>query len=123
MKRVLIFQLLVLAAGSIALLLAGMHQETESFLTGGLIVAGNFILLGSGLNLVFRKKLIALSVLIIVFKYAILGVIIYHFVKQPWMQPYWFAAGVASMMFGSLIYGLTIGIFEDPENGSSKKEE
>ena len=123
MKRVLIFQLLVLALGSLLLWPTVSRQEVSSFVTGGLIVAGNFILLGSGLNLVFRKKLFALPVFIIVFKYAILGVTIYHFAKQPWMSPYWFVAGVASMMIGSLIYGLTLGFFEDPENGFSKKEE
>jgi len=123
MKRILIFQILVITIGCLLLWLAGLHHEIRSFLTGGLIVAGNFILLGSGLNLVFRKKLFALPVFIIVFKYAILGLIIYHFVKQPWMQPYWFVVGVASMMIGSLIYGLTLGFFEDPQSGSSEKEE
>lgn len=89
------------------------HQAAHSFGIGALIIMGNFILLGTGWKLVFRKKLIALSVLIIVFKYAILGVIIYHFVKQSWMQPFWFAVGVASMMGASLIYVLTQSFFDE----------
>ncbi|WP_413289492.1 hypothetical protein [Bdellovibrio sp. HCB337] len=123
MKRVLTFQILVLAIGCGLLWLAGMQQKISSFAIGGLIVTGNFILLGLGWGVVFRKKLIALPVLIIVFKYAILGVIIYHFVKQSWMQPFWFAAGIATMMIGSLMYGLTLGFFKDPDDGSSNKEE
>lgn len=92
---------------------AGPHYSDVSFASGGLVVAANFILLGLGWNLVFRKKLIALSVLIIVFKYAILGIIIYQLVKQNWLLPLWFAAGVASIMLGSLIYGLTLGLFKE----------
>jgi hypothetical protein len=104
------------AMGSLLLYFNGPQYAALSFAVGSLIVTGNFILLGSGWKLVFRKKLIALSVLIIVFKYAILGVIIYHFVKQSWLQPFWFAAGVASMMGASLIYALTQGFFEkEPE--------
>lgn len=113
MKRILLFQILVVALGSFLLFLAGQQQEIGSFIAGSLVVAGNFILLGFGVKLVFRKKLIALSVLIIVFKYAILGVIIYYLVKQSWVQPIWFAAGVTSMMMASLIYGLTLGFFKD----------
>jgi hypothetical protein len=113
MKRVIIFQLLTALIGSFIMWLCGANQGIGSYITGALVVAGNFIFLGSSMNLVFRKKLIALPVLIIVFKYAILGIILYHLVKQSWMQPFWFAIGVASMMGGSLIYGLTLGFFKE----------
>jgi hypothetical protein len=63
--------------------------------------------------MVFQKKLIALAVLIIVFKYAILGIIIYLLVKQSWLLPLWFAGGVSSMMVAALIYGLTLGYFKE----------
>lgn len=113
MKRVLIFQSLIIAIGGALLYFTDARHGVSSYLIGGLIVMANFVLLGLGWSLVFRKKLIALSVLIIVFKYAILGVIIYHFVKQSWLQPFWFAAGVAGMMVASLIYGLTQGLFKE----------
>ncbi len=112
MKRVLTFQVFIGILGSVFLLLRGTYHEVWSYSAGALIVTGNFILLGSGWNLVFRKKLIALSALVIVFKYAILGIIIYIVAKQSWLQPIWFAAGVASMMMASLIYGLTLNLFE-----------
>jgi hypothetical protein len=113
MKRVLLFQLLVLTVGTLALYFYGARQEALSFVVAGFIVTGNFILLGLGWKLVFNKKLVALSVLIIVFKYAILGVIIYVIVKQNWLLPIWFAGGVASMMMASLIYGLTLRFFKE----------
>lgn len=103
----------MMAIGTLLLWFSGPQHAALSFIVGALIVTGNFILLGSGWKMVFRKKLIALSVLIIVFKYAILGVIIYHFVRQTWMQPFWFAIGVASMMGASLIYALTQSFFKD----------
>lgn len=115
MKRVVLFQILVIVLTSLVLYIAGLQHKISSFLTGSLVVGGNFILGAVGWKLVFRKKLIALAILIIVFKYAILGVIIYHFVKQSWMQPVWFAAGVTSMMMASLIYGLTLGFFKEEE--------
>lgn len=111
----------MLSLGWILLIFNGPQHGATSFAVGSLIVTGNFILLGSGWKLVFRKKLIALSVLIIVFKYAILGVIIYHFVKQSWMQPFWFAAGVASMMGASLIYALTQSFFEEEPKEETKE--
>lgn len=113
MKRVLIFQVLLLALVGLGLHFYGARQEALSFIVGGFIVTGNFILLGTGWKMVFNKKLVALSVLIIVFKYAILGVIIYVVVKQNWLLPIWFAGGIASMMIASLIYGLTLGFFKE----------
>jgi hypothetical protein len=120
MKRILIFQTLIAAAGSCALWFCGPHQMIGSYVLGVLVVAGNFILLQSAWKLIFRKKLIALSVLIIVFKYAILGVIIYHLIAHGLAQPIWFSVGVTSMMVSSLIYGLTLGFFETKDE---RKEE
>lgn len=111
----------MLALGCLLLFINGPQHAALSFAVGCLIVTGNFILLGTGWKLVFRKKLIALSVLIIVFKYAILGVIIYHFVKQSWMQPFWFATGVASMMGASLIYALTQSFFNEEPKAETKE--
>jgi hypothetical protein len=113
MKRVLIFQALILAAGTILLYCYGPQQAAPSYIVGGFIVGGNFILLGNAWKMIFNKKQVALSVLIIVFKYAILGVIIYVLVNQKWLSPFWFSAGIASMMVASLAYGLTLGLFKE----------
>jgi len=113
MKRVLLFQILIVAIGSFLLWLFEHPQFVSSFAAGGALVTANFVLLGSTLNFIFKKKLIALMVLVIVFKYAILGIIIYLLVKQSWLIPLWFAAGVSSMMIGSLIYAITFGFFNE----------
>ncbi|MBK9324675.1 MAG: hypothetical protein IPM97_17305 [Bdellovibrionaceae bacterium] len=113
MKRILLFQTLIILLGVTTLFYFGPRHSAESFFSGGLLIAINFIFLGFAWNLVFRKKLVALSVLIIVFKYAILGVIIYQLVKQTWLLPFWFAAGVASMMIASLIFATTAGFFKE----------
>jgi hypothetical protein len=113
MNRILLFQIVIVVLGALLLWLFKAPQGIGSFVAGGALIAGNFLLLGSVLKFIFKKKLIALMVLVIVFKYAILGIIIYLLMKQSWLIPFWFAAGVSSMMFGSLIYGLTLGFFKE----------
>lgn len=113
MRRILKFQLVILIIACPLLYIYGPRYAMNSFLAGVLVVAGNFILLGTSWKLIFTKKLIALSVLTIVFKYAILGIIIYRLIKASWMLPIWFSVGITSMMISALIYGLTIGYFEE----------
>ncbi|RYZ88882.1 MAG: hypothetical protein EOP06_10195 [Proteobacteria bacterium] len=113
MKRIIVYQLSILAIATALMFIFGARHAVQSYLSGGLLITGNFILLGLGWKMVFSKKLIALSVLIIVFKYAILGVIIYLLVKQSWLLPFWFAAGITSIMMAALIYGLTLGFFKE----------
>ena len=108
MKKVLTFQILIVVIGSLLLWAFGHQNLISSFASGGALVAGNFLVLGTLINFIFKKKLIALMVLVIVFKYAILGIIIYLLLKQTWLFPFWFAAGVSSMMIGSLIYAVTL---------------
>ncbi|MNL40402.1 hypothetical protein D3C87_1627470 [compost metagenome] len=88
------------------------RHQIISFSAGAGVILINFLLLGWGWGLIFRKKLIALSVGIIVFKYAILGIIIFRIVKQPWMEPLWFCLGIASFVLTSLIYSLSEALSE-----------
>jgi len=113
MIRVLKFQIVISVIACLLLWFYGPHYAMGSFLSGVLVVAGNFILLATSWKLIFSKKLIAVSVLIIVFKYAILGIIVYRLVKASWMLPIWFSAGVTSMMISALIYGLTLDYFKE----------
>lgn len=106
MKRVLLFQILITLLGSLLLWAFSRPDLIASYAVGSALVAGNFLLLGTLINFIFKKKLIALMVLVIVFKYAILGIIIYLLVKQSWLVPLWFAAGVSSMMMGSVLYAV-----------------
>lgn len=55
-------------------------------------------------SLIFKKKLIALAISLIVFKYAILGLIIYQLIKVTKVDLFWFSMGVASFAVSALVY-------------------
>ncbi len=53
-------------------------------------------------KLVFFKKSIALAVLVIIFKYLILGLILWNFTKYQWLQPVGFIIGISSLLLGMI---------------------
>lgn len=97
-------------------LLKDEYYGALSYLIGGLLIWYGLISWGIGMSFIFQKKYIALSMGIIVFKYAILGVIIYWFVHQNWAQPLWFSLGVASFVITALIYALTEALKEEKKD-------
>lgn len=107
MKIILITQACVTALGGLLLAYFAAPQQSFSFLAGGLTILSSFLLLGIGFGWIFQKKLIALSIGIIVFKYAILGIIIFTLVKLSWFNPLWFSLGVASFILSAIVYALT----------------
>lgn len=106
MKKVLCLQALVTALGALLLAIFAASSQMVSFLVGSGLILLSFFLLGTGWALIFQKKLIALAVGIIVFKYAILGIIIFTIVKRPWFDPMWFAMGVASFVLSAIYYAV-----------------
>ncbi|MNJ91061.1 hypothetical protein D3C87_87050 [compost metagenome] len=112
MKKLTVIQLLLMVVLITTLLFYITTHQLISFSVGSGAILLNFLLLGAGWGLIFRKKLIALSVGIIVFKYAILGIIIFQIAKQPWLQPLWFCLGIASFVITALIYSL-IEVFSE----------
>lgn len=117
MKFVLIIQLFTSLIGASALYLALTPQHAASFAAGGLVIALSFFLLGIGWKLIFEKKLIALAIGIIVFKYAILGIIIFKLTKLSWFNTLWFALGVASFVLSALGYALKETLREGKADG------
>lgn len=105
MIRAFFIQILVTIAGFF--ILRG-HAATaaEAFAMGGTLVAVNFLFLGIVWGWIFNKKLIALAVSLIVFKYAILGLIIYQLIKVMLVDPFWLAMGIASFILSALVYAL-----------------
>lgn len=57
-------------------------------------------------SLIFRKKFIALSVGVIVFKYAILGVMVYFAILKGWVSPLAFSLGIGMIAPAALIYAM-----------------
>jgi hypothetical protein len=106
MNFVLSVQMLITVLGSIVLGWFLGLQQSASFATGSLAIGLSFSMMAIGYGLIFRKKMIALAVGIIVIKYAILGIIIFTLVKLAWFDPLWFALGVASLILSAIAYAL-----------------
>jgi len=116
MKIVLIIQSLATLLGGLLVSYFYAPQQAYSFVTGSLVILLSFVLLGIGFGLIFKKKLIALAIGIIVFKYAILGIIIYTLVKLSWLDPLWFSIGVASFILSAIGYATKEALREGKDN-------
>ncbi|WP_413559210.1 hypothetical protein [Bdellovibrio sp. HCB209] len=117
MNRVLISQVLITVIGYFACLFFAAPNHANSYLWGSLTILISFALMGLGYGLVFRKKLVALGISLIVFKYAILGIIIFTLVKLDWFSSIAFAMGVASFIVSAIYYAISEALREEKENG------
>lgn len=106
MNFVLAFQMIISALGSILLGYFYAPQQAGSFAAGSLAIGLSFAMMAIGYALIFKKKMIALAIGIIVFKYAILGIIIFTLVKLSWFDPLWFSMGVASLVLSAIAYAM-----------------
>ncbi len=86
------------------LLLNYTTQAAISFAAGSALVGINFLILGIAWSLIFQKKLIALAVPLIIFKYAILGLIIYQVIQSSSIDLLWFCLGIGSFVISALIF-------------------
>jgi hypothetical protein len=71
-----------------------------SVLLGGLTVLLNIAGLSFTWRLIFMKKSIALAVLVIIFKYLLLGIVLLSLMKFKWLSPVGFCIGLGSLLFG-----------------------
>ena len=112
-----ISRLHLLCTGLITLILVFTSSQhvALSFFLGGALILLTFLLWGFGLTLIFKKKLVALAISAIVFKYAISGVIIYWLVKKNWLEPLWLALGVFSFTLSALVYSILEALKEARE--------
>ncbi len=116
MKKMSIIQLALTLLFSVLVLAMSDIYAALSMLLGCLTIFLSFISWGISMSMIFRKKFIALSLCIIVFKYAILGIIIYWVVRQGWMQLIWFILGIASFAITSLTYAILESLKEGKED-------
>jgi len=116
MKLIVISQGLFTVLGSLLVDYYAAMPEAFSYAAGSGLIFLSFVLLAWGWGLIFSKKMIALAIGIIVFKYAILGIIIYTLVHLQWFAPLWFAIGVSSFALSALIYAIREGLKEGSEN-------
>ncbi len=79
-------------------------HSAASFSLGSVFVWINVLSWAFLISRILKKKLIALSVTIIVFKYAILGFLLYELLTMPWLDRLWFSIGLGSLIVSSLLY-------------------
>jgi hypothetical protein len=94
-------------------------EGAVSFVAGSAVSITNFLLIFWLISRIFAKKQVALSSLIIVFKYLILGLIIYFLITQTEIQLFWFGAGLISLL---VTIGLTSAQLTALMGSSSEKE-
>ncbi|WII73010.1 hypothetical protein QJS83_03880 [Bdellovibrio sp. 22V] len=116
MKSILITQIFVIALGGLLLGLFAAPPQAYSYMAGSGTIFLSFLLLAWGWGLIFQKKLVALSIGIIVFKYAILGIIIFKLTALPWFDTLWFAIGVASFILAAFVYAVKESLREGKDH-------
>ncbi len=104
LKLFIIVQVAVLALGSLILHQGRDAQSAASFAMGCGLVLFNVLTLAWAWSRLFKKKLIALAAGIIVFKYAILGIIMYKLLSLDWVDKLWLSIGLSSLVVSALFY-------------------
>jgi hypothetical protein len=101
-----------------ALLLWVGYQDTKSFALGGLATAINFYTLATVLKAIATEKSVAWAILLVVFKYAIFGYIIYYLVGRKSIDLLAFGLGVGSLALTAPLAALLILKLAKGKNGS-----
>lgn len=96
----------------------GGFEGALSFIIGSITIFFSILAFRVGFGLIFKQKLIALAIGIIVIKYAILGIFIYVLVKKNWFDPLWFSLGVGSFTIAAVGYAVIEALKKEENNGS-----
>ena len=91
---------------TVALAAAGFIYAGQDFavsiLLGGVAILINIAGLSYSWRLIFLKKSIALAVLVIIFKYLLLGIVLWSLAETKWLSPVGFCIGLGSLVFAVL---------------------
>lgn len=115
MRTAILIQGLISILGS-AVLLFSSTQHAASYFSGSILIFLNLLLLTWVWNKVLQKKLIALSALIIVFKYAIFAVVIYKITSLAWLHYAWFCVGLSTLIITVLVLALLGSRIREQQN-------
>jgi hypothetical protein len=99
-----LIQVVITVLGFVILTKGRDFNSAASFAIGGVFVLVNVLSWAFLVSRILKKKLIALSVTIIVFKYAILGVILYKLLTLDWLDRVWFSVGLGSLLVSTLLF-------------------
>lgn len=111
---ILIQSVLTFAPAGIIYALWG-NKSAASYFTGSFLLYFNTLVLTFAWSLITKKKLVALPVMLIVIKYAILGVIIYQILNQEWLSYLEFFLGLGSLILTVVIFGLLQNLRNEKE--------
>lgn len=78
---------------------SGVETAAWSFAFGFVLALSNFAIVFFFVRRVFKKKQVARSSAVIIFKYLILGLIIHFVVTRTNLSLFWIGAGLISVMF------------------------
>lgn len=99
LKQAVIFAIYYLLLGLVPHFIGGYQwssSEFRSLFSGGFFSGFLFVFSYLGWSGIFKKKFVALSAMVIVFKYAILVFFVYVLTKQPWALMGWFVGGIVT---------------------------
>ena len=108
MKHLLQFHVAMSLVLSVLVFTFHSREAAGSFLCGATVSFVNLVLLVVVWPRILAKKQVALSIGIIVIKFAILGWILYEVVSQNLLQVGWFATGLATITITVLSAALFI---------------
>ena len=107
LRSALFWQLNMAIIFGLGLLMANGLYAALSCLLGSFLVGANFLVLIWGWQRIFLKKTIALAVGVIVFKYAILGLIIYLVISLKKVDELGFLLGLGTSFPTVIIFALS----------------
>ncbi len=87
-------------------------EQAVATLIGGLLMFVNVISLSYLWKLIISKKSIALVIVVIIFKYLILGMILWGLTSGVWLKVEGFLVGIVSLIFAILIANLQKSFFK-----------
>ena len=106
MKYFMLYQAGVGLLGALLAFQASGLMSAASIAIGCAVILVNVGLTAVLWKRLIQKKLIALSLAIIIFKYAILGAIIYKLLSLSWIEKGWLCAGFGSLVITAPLYAL-----------------
>jgi hypothetical protein len=108
LKRLFTAQGIVMFGGSVGYFVFARPQ-LPAFLAGSGLITLNFVLLAAVWKRILDKKAVARTIVIVVFKYAILGVLLYYFVRVLKLPVIPLFVGLSTVGLSALAAFATIG--------------
>jgi hypothetical protein len=109
-KSFFYLQFFVSAFTAILILFLVGHVEAISFSAGALFAFMNTLFLTIIVSRIFAKKSVALSFILIIFKYLVFGLALYFLITNHYIKVAWFVVGLSLLVLS--VIGLTVLHFQ-----------